>query len=243
MRILIVSDIHGNLSALEAVLTAAGSVDAVWNLGDTVGYGPYPAECLDRMVDVGADVALLGNHDAAAVGMLSLEEFNPVARAATLWTARQLSDGQRALLQSLPPFSRIEPYLFVHGSPRHPIWEYVYSAAVAKACFAVFDDETCFLGHTHIQLFISEQMADAGEEPQLPRDGDAISLDDGRFIINPGSVGQPRDGNPDAAFALLELERQRVTFRRVPYDIEATQAAMRAAGLPTPLITRLSAGV
>ncbi len=243
MTILIVSDIHANLAALDAVLAAAGEVDTVWNLGDTVGYGPFPGECIDRMRGCGPEITLLGNHDAAAVGLLSLDEFNPIARAATLWTSTRLSDDHRAVLGALPARAQADDCLCVHGSPRHPIWEYVYSAAVADASFAAFDESVCFLGHTHIQLFITDAMARQGIDPELPHDGDVVELDGARFIVNPGSVGQPRDGNPHAAFALFEPLDRRVMFRRVPYDIAATQAAMRGASLPAPLIARLSAGV
>ena len=243
MTILVVSDIHANLVALDAVLAAAGQVDAVWNLGDTVGYGPSPGECVDRMIAVSPELTLLGNHDAAAIGLLSLDEFNPIARAATLWTAGQLSPEHRAILSGLPARAIIGDCLCVHGSPRHPIWEYVYSAAVADASFAAFGEPVCFLGHTHIQLFISDDMAERGIGPSLPQDGDVLDLTGQRFIINPGSVGQPRDGNPAAAFALFEPAERRVTFRRVRYDVSATQAAMHAVGLPMPLITRLSSGV
>lgn len=243
MTILVISDIHANLVALDAVLAAAGQVDAVWNLGDTVGYGPFPGECIERMIAVSPELTLLGNHDAAAVGLLSLDEFNPIARAATIWTAGQLSPEHRAILSGLPARAIIDDCLCVHGSPRHPIWEYVYSAAVADASFATFGEPVCFLGHTHIQLFISDDMAERGIGPSLPQDGDVLDLTGQRFIINPGSVGQPRDGNPDAAFALFEPVERRVTFRRVRYDVSATQAAMHAAGLPMPLITRLSSGV
>lgn len=243
MTILIVSDIHGNLAALEAVLAAAGPIDAVWNLGDTVGYGPYPDKCIDRMTSLAPALTLMGNHDAAAVGLLSLDEFNPIARAATLWTVDQLSDEHRALLAALPARVVADDCLCVHGSPRHPIWEYVYSAAVADANFATFEESICFLGHTHIQLIITDEMAGRGIEPALPLDGDVLELAGARFIVNPGSVGQPRDGNPTAAFVLYEPLERRVTFRRVTYDIAETQAAMQRAGLPHPLIARLSAGV
>ncbi len=243
MPILIVSDIHANLAALDAVLAAAGPVDAIWNLGDTVGYGPFPNECIDRMLSRSPALTLMGNHDAATVGLLSLDEFNPIARAATLWTTEHLSAEHRTHLAGLPAHAIIGECLCVHGSPRHPIWEYVYSAAVADASFATFEESICFLGHTHIQLFITEEMAGRGVEPALPQDGDAIDLDGARFLVNPGSVGQPRDGNPEAAFALFDPVARRVTFRRVRYDIAATQSAMRSAGFPAPLITRLSAGV
>lgn len=243
MTILIVSDIHANLAALDAVLDAAGPVDAIWNLGDTVGYGPFPDECIDRLAGLEPELTLLGNHDAAAVGLLSIDEFNPIARAATIWTAGRLTGAHRDLFSSLSPHAVIGDALCVHGSPRHPLWEYVYSAAIADACFAAFDEPICFLGHTHIQLFISDRMAANRIEPSLPADGDSLDLDDGRFIVNPGSVGQPRDGNPQAAFALFTPSERRITFRRVPYNVSETQTAMRSLGLPIPLITRLAAGV
>ena len=243
MTILVVSDIHANLAALDAVLAAAGPVDAVWNLGDTVGYGPFPGDCIDRIVGLRPEVMLLGNHDAAATALLSLDEFNSIARAATLWTAEQLTSEQRVFLAGLPSSVSIRDCLCVHGSPRHPLWEYVYSARIANAGFKAFDESVCFLGHTHLQLFITEAMASNGIAPALPQDGDTLDLAGERFIVNPGSVGQPRDGNPKAAFALYEPIEQRVVFRRVRYDIERTQAAMRSAGLPSPLIARLSSGV
>ncbi len=243
MSILIISDIHANLAALEAVIDAAGPVDAIWNLGDTIGYGPYPGQCLEAMSALQPDVMLLGNHDAAAVGLLRLDEFNPIARAATMWTTSQLNDEQRNQVASLPLRATIDGCLCVHGSPRQPIWEYLYSAAVSRANFEVFDEAVCFLGHTHVQLWITEDMAEAGTDPRLASGGESIHLEQGRFIINPGSVGQPRDGNPDAAFALFDPDLGVVTFRRVAYDIARTQTAMHEAGLPLPLITRLSAGV
>jgi diadenosine tetraphosphatase ApaH/serine/threonine PP2A family protein phosphatase len=241
--VLLISDIHANLVALEAVLAAAGEVDAVWSLGDLVGYGPRPGECIDRVIALNPAASLIGNHDWAAIGRLQLDEFNPAARFATYWTTAQLSTAHMRYLEELPNRIIEDDWMLVHASPRHPIWEYVYTARVARENFELFDAPVCFLGHTHVQLYISETMAIQGSHPQQPVDGDELLIDGTRFIVNPGSVGQPRDNNPDAAFAIYDTDTRLVTFRRVPYDIEETQAQMDAAGLPRPLITRLALGV
>ena len=243
MSILIVSDVHANLVAFEAVIEAAGDVDQIWNLGDIVGYGPKPRECVDRIIGLSPAASLIGNHDWAAIGRLQLDEFNPVARYATYWTTAQLSAEHMKYLEGLPNRVIENDWMLVHASPRHPIWEYVYTPKVAAENFELFDAPVCFLGHSHVQLFISESMALAGDSPIQPADGDTLVIDSGRFIVNPGSVGQPRDNNPDAAFALYDPETRVVTFRRTPYDIEKTQAQMETAGLPRPLITRLALGV
>jgi diadenosine tetraphosphatase ApaH/serine/threonine PP2A family protein phosphatase len=243
MATLIISDVHANLVALEAVLEAAGPVDEVWNLGDVVGYGPRPKECVERVIELKPNASLIGNHDWAAIGRLALDEFNPVARFATYWTTAHLGAEHMAYLESLPNRIIDDYWMLVHGSPRHPVWEYVYTARVAHQNFEFFDTRICFLGHTHIQLYISEEMAKRGVPPLHPSDGDVLDVSSARFIVNPGSVGQPRDNDPSAAFALFDPVTASVTFRRVPYDIAATQAQMEEAGLPRPLITRLALGV
>lgn len=243
MSILIVSDVHANLVALEAVLEAAGDIEGLWNLGDIVGYGPRPRECVERIMSLRPSASLIGNHDWAAIGRLALDEFNPVARYATYWTTAHLGAEHMRYLESLPNRVIEDDWMLVHGSPRHPVWEYVYTARIAHQNFELFDAPVCFLGHTHIQLYISEEMAGRNVAPVHPSDGDVLDLTKGRFIVNPGSVGQPRDNNPDAAFALFDPVDRTVTFRRVPYDITETQAQMESAGLPRPLITRLSLGV
>lgn len=237
------SDIHANLVALEAVLEdAEGEYDAIWNLGDIVGYGPKPKECIDRLVDLAPAAALIGNHDWAAIGRIHLDEFNPVARFATYWTMAQLSPEHLRYLESLPNRIIDEGWMLVHASPRHPIWEYVYTARVADENFALFDAPVCFIGHTHVQLYISEEMAGRAKAPAHPKHGETLMIDGTRYMVNPGSVGQPRDNNPAAAFALYDTETRSVTFRRVAYDIERTQVQMDEAGLPRPLITRLALG-
>lgn len=243
MSVLIISDVHANLVALNAVLDEAGDVEEIWNLGDIVGYGPRPCECIDRIVGLNPTASLIGNHDWAAIGRLQLDEFNPVARYATYWTTAQLSSEHMKYLEGLPNRVIEEDWMLVHASPRHPIWEYVYTPKVASENFELFDAPVCFLGHSHVQLFISEAMATGGEAPIQPGDGDTLVIDSDRFIVNPGSVGQPRDNNPDAAFALYDTKERIVTFRRIPYDIAETQSQMEAAGLPRPLITRLALGV
>lgn len=242
MNILIVSDVHANLLALEAVLADAGSVDALWNIGDTVGYGPRPRECLDVMMDREANPALVGNHDLACLGVLDLTDFNPVARAAAEWTTLQLKPQHSAYLSSLPPMTTAHGYTLAHGSPRAPVWEYVTSAAVAAANFSHFDTDVCLIGHTHVAMYaeLSEDQAVAHVRPL--RNGDTLDLSSARFIVNPGSVGQPRDGDPRAAYAILDSERRTVTAHRVAYDIGATQHQMERVGLPDVLIQRLAYG-
>jgi diadenosine tetraphosphatase ApaH/serine/threonine PP2A family protein phosphatase len=244
VKILILSDIHANLVALDTVLEAAdGQCDAIWNLGDIVGYGPRPRECVEKVIALEPRASLTGNHDWAAIGRLPLDEFNPVARFATYWTTAHLGAEHMTYLEGLPNRVIEDDWMLVHGSPRHPVWEYVYTARVAHQNFEYFDAPVCFLGHTHIQLFISEDMARRGVPPIHPSDGDTLQLGGQRYIVNPGSVGQPRDNDPNAAFAIYDTEERRVTFRRVAYDIDETQAQMEAAGLPRPLITRLALGV
>jgi diadenosine tetraphosphatase ApaH/serine/threonine PP2A family protein phosphatase len=243
MSVLIISDIHANLVALEAVLAAAGAVDAIWNLGDIVGYGPKPRECVDRVVELEPAYSLIGNHDWACIGRLPLDEFNPVARFATYWTTAQLSTDHMQYLEGLPNRIIEDGYMLVHGSPRHPVWEYVTSARIALPQFDLFDSSVCFLGHTHIQMYISHDVAKRGGPATPPLDGDTLRLSSGRYIVNPGSVGQPRDNDPRAAFALFDPDSGEITFRRIEYDIAETQAQMESAGLPRPLITRLALGV
>jgi diadenosine tetraphosphatase ApaH/serine/threonine PP2A family protein phosphatase len=243
MRVLMISDVHANLVALETVIASAGPVDAIWNLGDIVGYGPRPGECIDLIVSLDPAASLIGNHDWAAIGRLQLDEFNPVARFATYWTTAQLRTEHMHYLEGLPNRVMEEHWMLVHASPRHPIWEYVYTAKIAQENFELFDSQVCFLGHTHVQLFITEAMAISGQPPSQPHDGMVLSVAEERHIVNPGSVGQPRDNNPDAAFAIYDTETRAVTFRRVPYDVELTQRQMDEAGLPRPLITRLALGV
>ena len=243
MKVLIVSDVHANQVAFEAVLAACRTFDALWNVGDTVGYGPRPRECLDLMVDHRADPALAGNHDLACIGELDLAEFNPVAQIASRWTALQLGEDHRAYLKGLPATTLAAGYTLAHGSPRAPVWEYVTDAVIATDNFAFFDTDVCFIGHTHLAMYAALKEGQAVADVQPLRDGDTLDLLTARYLVNPGSVGQPRDRDPRAAYAILDTDHGTVTAHRVDYDIAKTQRQMALANLPDVLITRLSHGM
>jgi diadenosine tetraphosphatase ApaH/serine/threonine PP2A family protein phosphatase len=243
VRILIISDIHANLVALSQVLARAGAVDDIWCLGDIVGYGPRPRQCVDLVRDIAPNMGVIGNHDWACIGRLSLEDFNPVARFASYWTTMQLGAEHLRYLDSLPNRMVEDDWTLVHGSPRHPIWEYVYNARIAALNFPLFDTRLCFVGHTHVQLYIREEEAMSNLTPRHTEDGEILDVSTGRFMINPGSVGQPRDGDCRAAFAIFEPDAMRLTFRRVDYSVEETQEQMRNEGLPESLISRLALGI
>ena len=243
MRIAIVSDIHSNLTALESCLRHAesgGAVDAVWCLGDIVGYGPYPNECIALLRQHGA-LAVAGNHDLAACGKMGTEEFNDAAAQAAQWTADQLTDASRAYLSDLALVLREGDFTLVHGSLRWPQWEYLLSSEQAQAQFELQETPYSLVGHSHLPFVCREE---EGRPPRLvPAAADECAeLDATRLILNSGSVGQPRDGDPRAGYALYDDERGVVTFVRIEYDIEATQGAMEAARLPRWLIERLSYG-
>ena len=242
MRILLLADIHANLVALEAVVEHAGPVDAVWCLGDVVGYGPRPNECCG-WVEEHAAATVVGNHDWACLGRLNLAEFNASARAATRWTIGRLTPHAHDWLAALPQRAVEGGETLVHGSPRDPVWEYILGSAQALANFAHFDTAICFVGHTHVPAVFAEAQLRRGEAPHRPRDGETVTLTGGRFIVNPGSVGQPRDGDPRAAYALFDPEARRIEFRRLDYDIAATQRQMADEGLPDALIARLAHGL
>lgn len=243
MRILIIADIHANLVALESVLAAAGTVDDIWCLGDIVGYGPRPRECVERVRSLATEVSVVGNHDWACLGRAALEGFNPIAQYALRWTIAQLGREHLAYLEGLPNRVISGACTIVHGSPRNPVWEYVYNAHLAAVNFNYFDTAICFFGHTHVPFVIREREALRGLPPYAPRHGDRIQLGDDRYMINPGAVGQPRDGDPRAAYAIFDPDEGVVSFHRAHYAIEQVQEDMRTAGLPEPLIRRLALGV
>ena len=241
VRYLVMSDIHANLPALEAVLADALPYDEVWFLGDLVGYGPDPNECIERVRELPC-TSLAGNHDWAVLGRLDLNSFNRDARAAYTWTREELTTESREYLSDLP--SRAEPdgVTIVHASPREPIWEYVLDTHVALANFDHFSTALCLLGHSHIPLLFV--LDDDGQRcaVALPEDRDPVVLDSSRVILNPGSVGQPRDGDPRASYAILDTDEATWELHRVEYSIETVQKRMRDRKLPRRLIARLAFG-
>jgi predicted phosphodiesterase len=244
MRIAVLSDIHANLAALDAVRADLPSADQVWVLGDIVGYGPQPNEVIAALQEMGAR-SVMGNHDGAAIGTVDADQFNSDARRAIEWTATVIDDNSRAYLAALPEVRRDGALTAVHGSPRDPIWEYITSPGIAAANFAHFDTRLCLFGHTHLPSVF--RLGDGGVEPIIGLPDDRVELGGERALLNPGSVGQPRDGLPEAAYAVVDLEdaggaSAAISFRRVRYDIERTQRAMREVDLPARLVERLSYG-
>jgi predicted phosphodiesterase len=240
MRVAVISDVHANFHALEAVLEQidAEQVDAVWCLGDVVGYGPLPNECCD-VVRERSDLCLVGNHDLVAIGRINVGDFNDEAAAAARWTSQVLTDTSRAFLESLEPLGTAEGVDLYHASARDPVWEYVLTDEAAEATFDLAAEPVVLVGHSHVALAITQ--TDGGVAGGLAPGGTDVELD-GRWLLNPGSVGQPRDGDPRAAWLLLDLERMLAAFQRVPYSIEQTQDEMRERGLPRMLAARLARG-
>jgi diadenosine tetraphosphatase ApaH/serine/threonine PP2A family protein phosphatase len=242
MRLAVLSDIHSNLAALDAVLAdldTLAAVDDVWVCGDIVGYGPQPNEVVARLRERRAR-GVMGNHDGAAVGLVDPAWFNDAAAAAIRWTAEVLDPGSREYLAALPERREEDELTAVHGSPRDPIWEYITSRAVAAANLAAYTTRICLFGHTHFPVVYGQ--ADDGISESVGVPGSPVALPAGRVMLNPGSVGQPRDGDPTSAYLILDLGTGTVEFRRTAYDIERTQALMRDARLPTWLVERLSVG-
>lgn len=243
MRILLISDIHANLPALVAVLESAPAYDHIWCLGDLVGYGPHPNQCIEKLRNLDA-LCLAGNHDWAALGKLDLGDFNPDARRAAEWTQRELSGANRDYLDGLEGRTGPEgqPFTLVHGSPRLPIWEYILTPQVAAANLEHFETTYCLFGHTHLPMSFLQLDGRRVAGRELV-EGDPVRLGSGRQYLNPGSVGQPRDGDPRAAYAILDMEELTVMPCRVAYDIATTQADMTRAKLPPRLIARLIHGM
>ena len=240
VRIGVLSDIHANLPALEAVLAAMPSVDAIWQLGDIVGYGPHPDQIVARLREAGAS-GVRGNHDAAALGELDLEAFNSDARRAIEWTRSVVSEDTLGWLRSLPTRVELEGFTLVHGSPRDPTWEYVTSTPVARAGIAAMTTPSGLHGHTHVPIVF---ILDDGRLDAIgPADGSRLTIDGRRVLVNPGSVGQPRDGIPTASWLILDTDADAISWHRTAYDVEAVQRAMIEVELPVRLVERLSYGL
>jgi predicted phosphodiesterase len=243
VRIAVLSDVHGNLHALEAVLKSitADGPDALWCLGDHVGYGPQPNPCC-TLVAERAEVCLIGNHDLGVLGRLDLDDFSVDAAVVARWTSEVLEEEPRRFLESLEPQSEHGDVALYHASARDPVWEYVLTPFAALGSFAATDARIILVGHSHVALAFG--LADQRLETIIAPGGTELDLSgEGRWILNPGSVGQPRDGDPRAAYMLLDLDSGRAEYRRVEYPVERTQAEIREAGLPEPLAERLTHGL
>lgn len=242
MRYAILGDIHGNLVAFETVLRDIenrGGFDGIWCLGDIVGYGPEPHECIELLQQYD-HICVAGNHDWAAIGRIDTLDFNEDAALANLWTAQQLTDEDKNYLKSLPLVISEGNFSLAHGSPREPIWEYLLSTRAAKDNLEFFNTPFCLVGHSHIPL-VFEQIDNSLTLRQI-QDKASLKLETNRLIINPGSVGQPRDNDPRASYSLYDSSTGIIQNHRVEYNIEATQKKMLQEKLPEFLIYRLSNG-
>jgi predicted phosphodiesterase len=242
VRVAIVSDIHGNRHAFEAVLDAieGSECEEMWCLGDLVGYGADPDACVE-LARRHAAICLAGNHDMGVRGDLPLEQFSRGAALAARWTQEMITDETREYLNGLEPAMLDEQVGLYHASPRDPVWEYVLSSLQAELCLDDQGHRVCLIGHSHVALSFSRFSGEAASG-QTRADGEELDLERGEWLVNPGSVGQPRDGDPRAAWLELDLDGASALYHRVDYDIDAAAAAIRAARLPDSLAERLLYG-
>jgi predicted phosphodiesterase len=244
MKILVLADVHANLTAFEAVLADAGKrgkPDEVWCLGDVVGYGPDPCECI-ALAKKTFKVCVAGNHDWAACGRRPPDDFNENAAAAAAWTTAQLKPDEKEYLRDLLSATEREDVLLAHGSPREPLREYLVDVESARENLPEFSTMYCFVGHSHVPLAFKFDDKGQGELVQL-RDGMDLDLNEGFQILNPGAVGQPRDRDPRASYAIYDTDRRTFGLHRVLYDVRSVQARMRDHGLPSFLVARLGYGM
>jgi predicted phosphodiesterase len=242
MKVAVISDIHANRQAFEATLEAVAASDAaeLWCLGDLVGYGADPNACVELAREHAA-VCLAGNHDLAVTGEIPLDEFSRGASLAAQWTREVIATQNLEYLASLRPQGEEDAVGLYHASPRDPVWEYVLSALLAELCLDRQPHRVCLVGHSHVALsFVRHEGQLATGEPC--REGTRLDLGSGEWLLNPGSVGQPRDGDPRASWLLLDLDEQSASFERTDYDIAGAAAAIRAARLPDSLAERLEYG-
>lgn len=240
-KVALLSDVHGNLPAFQAVLEDVATTDAeaVWCLGDLVGYGAQPNECVE-LASTACGVCLAGNHDLGVLNRIDIADFSPPAAAAALWTREQSSADTLEFLSQLEPQATGAAIGLYHASPRDPVWEYVLSTSQAGECMDEMNERVGAIGHSHVALRFSrldETVSGAG----VPA-GSELDLSEGRWLLNPGSVGQPRDGDPRAAWILLDLESWTAQWRRTEYPIAQAAKAISDAGLPRSLGERLFIG-
>lgn len=244
MHVLLISDVHANLSALEAVIRDAGSFAQIWCLGDVVGYGPEPNECISRLREFEL-ICLAGNHDLAVVGKTGLREFSQTAREVIFWTRDWLTEANHEWLSSLPatPLAVGHDITLVHASPRDPVWEYLVTREIAKDNLTFMNSPICLVGHSHIPIIFRKPWDGMKvlEEPLRVNSPIRLTTYD-QVFINPGSVGQPRDEDPRASYAICDLDTMTLTHRRVQYDFTTTQKLMKQAKFPDRLIRRLRFG-
>lgn len=242
MRCVVISDIHSNLEALEAVLQDA-PVGPIWCLGDIVGYGPYPNECIQLLREREVQ-CIVGNHDWAVMNKVDVQDFNPDAQRSVQWTQDEMRPQNLAYLEKLPVSLVRETFTIVHGSPREPIWEYILYPPIARLNFSHFTTPYCLVGHTHVPVLfrLYSKNGETVCEAESLSEGGVVPLGEGRLIINPGSVGQPRDGDARASYVILDTEALTMEYRRVSYDISKIQRQMEQARLPQRNIMRLSYG-
>jgi predicted phosphodiesterase len=242
MRVAIATDIHGNRHAFEAVIDAAerDGAEELWCLGDLVGYGGDPDASV-ALARRHCTVCLAGNHDLAVVDVLSLEEFSRGAALAATWTRDVIQPETREFLLSLKPEGNAQGVGLFHASPRDPIWEYVLSGLTAELCFDVTDFRVSLIGHSHVALSFDRQEGTPASGTTR-KEGTELDISKGQWLINPGSTGQPRDGDPRAAWLMLDTDRWTAKYMRAEYDIAGAQAAIRAANLPDSLAERLQHG-
>ncbi|MCQ3937037.1 MAG: metallophosphoesterase [Chloroflexi bacterium] len=242
MRILVMSDIHANYTALEAVLKDAGDVDETWCLGDLVGYGPDPNAVVEEVREIKNLTCLLGNHDVAVIGKMPLETFNGDAKRSLLHHEKVLTATNVDFMRSLPSKAKVRGEATIaHGSPRDPLWEYILNGLTARLNFDHFDTPWCFVGHSHIQsIFVRDERSDRVTVEQTRPDV-PLRLHP-KLILNPGSVGQPRDRDPRAAYAIYDTEARTWTPKRVAYNIAEVQERIRSAGLPEKHAVRIAEG-
>ncbi len=242
MRILVISDIHSNYTALETVLEDAGSVDEIWCLGDVVGYGPDPNACVELLSEQPNLTCMMGNHDAAAIGNMAMESFNGDARRSLLWQETVLSADSMNFLRSLPQEMIVRgDATLVHGSPRDPVWEYILNTLSARLNFEEFKTGFCFVGHSHLQSVFWMDQEKNRVSLDIPKVGMPIELTK-RAILNPGSVGQPRDRDSRSAYAIFDPEARTWEPQRVEYDFAQVQERIRKAKLPEKHALRLAEG-
>jgi len=241
-RVIVISDIHSNLTALEAVLADAGTVDEAWCLGDLIGYGPDPNECISLIQELPNLFCMMGNHDFAAIGELGSDTFNSHAYRSLLWQKNELSKKNLNFLKKLPSTSQIiGEVTLVHGSPRDPIWEYIMNLETAKENLSFFDTPYCFFGHTHYPAFYNWVADDEEPTNETPEPLVTQPLAN-RAILNPGSVGQPRDKDPRASYAIYDPQNNTWQLNRVEYDHKQVQERILKAGLPPYHANRLDTG-